>query len=107
LYFDDFGGKFGVGVSTMCTVTLELPDELVELAQKQGLLSPGALESYIRKSLEKPVFFKAKTGNTQKDDLDETLEELWELCKDVPITVDSFLEERHAEAEREEAGYRE
>jgi hypothetical protein len=41
-----------------------------------------------------------------EDDLDETLEELWKLCKDVPISVDSFLDERHAETEREEAKYR-
>jgi hypothetical protein len=90
----------------MCTVTLELPDELVELAEKQGLLSPTALEAYIRKSLKKPVLFKAKEGKPRKDDLDETLEELWGLCKDAPLTVDSFLEDRHEEAEREEAEYR-
>jgi hypothetical protein len=89
----------------MCTITLELPDELVERAQKQGLLSPGAVESYIRKSLKMPVSVKAEAGKNQKDDLDETLEELWELCKDVPVSVDSFLEERHAETKREEAAY--
>jgi hypothetical protein len=90
----------------MCIVTLELPDELVELAQEQGLLSSAALESYIRKSLKKPALFKAKKRKPHEDDLDETLEELWELCKDAPLTVDSFLEDRHKEAEREEAEYR-
>jgi hypothetical protein len=36
----------------MCTVTLELSDELVAVAEKQGLLTPSALEAYIRKSLD-------------------------------------------------------
>jgi hypothetical protein len=89
----------------MCTVTLELPDELVELAEKQGLLNPAALEAYIRKSLKKPALFKVKKGKPRKDDIDETLEELWELCKAAPLTVDSFLADRHEEAEREEAEY--
>ena len=50
--------------------------------------------------------FPAMERRQAEDDLDETIEELWELCKDVPISADSFLEERHAEAEREEAKYR-
>jgi hypothetical protein len=32
----------------MCTVTLELSDELAALAEKQGLLTPSALEAYIK-----------------------------------------------------------
>jgi hypothetical protein len=38
----------------------------------------------------------------KKPSLIQTAEKLWELCKDVPITVDSFLEERHAERDLEE-----
>jgi hypothetical protein len=34
------------------------------------------------------------------------MEKLWELCKDAPISVDSFLDERHAETGREEVEYR-
>jgi hypothetical protein len=94
LKFDDFCGKFDAGVFAMCTVTLELSDELVAAAEKQGLLSPPALEAYIRQKLR---------GLGKKPPLAQTMENLWELCKDVPITVDSFLEERHAETEREEA----
>ncbi|GHV63068.1 hypothetical protein AGMMS49587_11880 [Spirochaetia bacterium] len=48
-----------------------------------------------------------KRNLVRKPPLAQTMEELWELCKDAPITVDSFLEERHAETEREEAEYRE
>ncbi|GHV80899.1 hypothetical protein AGMMS49944_26900 [Spirochaetia bacterium] len=44
----------------MCTVTLELPDELAAEAEKQGLLSPSALEAYILKSLNRPEPKKAK-----------------------------------------------
>jgi hypothetical protein len=42
----------------------------------------------------------------KKPPLDQTLAKIWALCKDVPISVDSFLEERHAETEAEEAKYR-
>jgi hypothetical protein len=38
--------------------------------------------------------------------LAQTMEKLWELCKDSSVTVDGFLEERHKETEREEAEYR-
>jgi hypothetical protein len=38
----------------------------------------------------------------KKPPLVQTTEALWELCKDASLTVDSFLEERHKEAEREE-----
>jgi hypothetical protein len=37
----------------------------------------------------------------KKPPLAQTMAEIWELCKDVPISVDSFLEERHAERDRE------
>jgi hypothetical protein len=48
-----------------------------------------------------------KKGFRGKPPLAQTAEKLWDLCKDIPITVDSFLDERHAETEREEAEYRE
>jgi hypothetical protein len=35
----------------MCTVTLELPDELVDRAKEKGLLSSTAIETYLRKLL--------------------------------------------------------
>jgi hypothetical protein len=38
-------------IVTMVTVTLDLPDTLVSKARKKGLLSPRALEKYIRVSL--------------------------------------------------------
>ena len=34
--------------------------------------------------------------------LDTALKEIWALCKDAPITVDSFLEERRRDNEIEE-----
>jgi hypothetical protein len=37
-----------IGEYTMSTVTLELSDELVAVAEKQGLLNPAALEAYIK-----------------------------------------------------------
>jgi hypothetical protein len=37
----------------------------------------------------------------KKPPLAQTMAKIWELCKDVPISVDSFLEERHAERDRE------
>ncbi|GHU49243.1 hypothetical protein FACS1894200_07700 [Spirochaetia bacterium] len=42
-----------------------------------------------------------KQGLGKKPPVDQTLAEIWKLCKDVPISVDSFLEERHAERDRE------
>jgi len=36
------------------------------------------------------------------NNLDATLEEIWALCKDVPVTVDGFLEERRRDNEMEE-----
>ena len=41
----------------------------------------------------------------EADDLDALLEEIRELCKDAPISVDSFLEERRREYELEEERY--
>jgi hypothetical protein len=43
-----------------------------------------------------------KEGNS----LDTTLEKIWALCKDAPITVDSFLEMRRRDNELEENQYR-
>ncbi|GHV78405.1 hypothetical protein AGMMS49944_01960 [Spirochaetia bacterium] len=40
------------------------------------------------------------------EDFAKNLAEIRQLCKDSSIIVDSFLEERHAETEREEAKYR-
>ena len=38
----------------------------------------------------------------QKKNLDTALDKIWELCKDSPITVDSFLEMRRKDNELEE-----
>jgi len=40
------------------------------------------------------------------NNLDAALEEIWALCKDAPVTVDSFLEERRRDNEMEEERYR-
>ena len=64
--------------------------DLATEAEPQGLLRSSAGEAYLRQTLQKP-------------DLETTTRELRELCKGSTITVDSFLEERHAEAVREEA----
>ncbi|GHU42818.1 hypothetical protein FACS1894190_12600 [Spirochaetia bacterium] len=49
---------------------------------------------------------KAHPEICKKPPLSKTMEKIWELCKDSKITVDSFLEERHAENEREEEKFR-
>ena len=40
------------------------------------------------------------------NNLDAALEEIWALCKDAPVTVDGFLEERRRDNEAEEERYR-
>jgi len=47
-------------------------------------------------------FPRKETANN----LDAALEEIWALCKDVPVTVDSFLEARRRDNEMEEDRYR-
>jgi hypothetical protein len=39
------------------------------------------------------------------NDLVSSLEEIWALCKDAPVTVNSFLEERRRDNELEEGRY--
>ena len=39
------------------------------------------------------------------NNLDSVLEEIWALCKDAPVTVNSFLEERRRDNELEEGRY--
>jgi len=48
------------------------------------------------------IWFPVK--NTS-DDIDDTLERIRELCKDAPISVDSFREERRRDLEMEEAKF--
>ena len=38
--------------------------------------------------------------------LDAALDTIWTLCKDAPLTVDSFLEDRRKDNERDENRYR-
>jgi len=40
------------------------------------------------------------------NNLNAALEEIWALCEDAPVTVDSFLEERRRDNEMEEERYR-
>ena len=40
------------------------------------------------------------------NNLDSCLEGIWVLCRDAPVTVDGFLDERRRDNEREEEGYR-
>jgi hypothetical protein len=47
----------------MVTITLDLPADVEDRAQKQGLLSPAAFESFIRKSLKLPTGRKAAKKN--------------------------------------------
>jgi hypothetical protein len=44
--------------------------------------------------------------NEAANSLDATLEEIWALCEDAPVTVDSFLEERRRDNELKEVRYR-
>ena len=53
-------------------------------------------------SFEIRWFSREKAANS----LDAALEEIWALCKDVPVTVDGFLEERRRDNEMEEDRYR-
>jgi hypothetical protein len=39
----------------VCTVTLELPDELVDKAKEKGLLSSTTIETYLRKLLSETL----------------------------------------------------
>jgi len=39
-------------------------------------------------------------------DLKNALDKIWSLCKDAPVTVDNFLEERRADNEHDESQYR-
>jgi len=47
-------------------------------------------------------FPQKKTVNS----LDDALDKIWELCKDAPITVDSFLQMRQEDKKLEENKYR-
>ncbi|GHV89717.1 hypothetical protein AGMMS50268_02200 [Spirochaetia bacterium] len=49
----------------------------------------------------KALPLEQKESRGKKPPLAQTTEALWELCKDASLTVDSFIEERHAETERE------
>ncbi len=40
------------------------------------------------------------------EELKASLEKIWEICKDAPVSVDSFLETRREDNELEEAKYR-
>jgi len=44
--------------------------------------------------------------NKSDNNLDATLNMIWELCADSPITVDSFLEMRRQDKELEENQYK-
>jgi hypothetical protein len=103
LNFPCFRVTLKAGVFAMCTVTLELSDELVAIAEKQGLLTPSALEAYIRKSLDNAVFPPSKEAASRKPaPLNETLGKIWALCKDSTLTVDRFLEMQHKDKELED-----
>jgi hypothetical protein len=88
----------------MCTVTLELSDELAAVAEKQGLLSPSALETYIRKSLDEAGFPAVKGGPGRKAAMSpsEARQKLRGLGKDTGLTVDRFLEMKHSDKELED-----
>ena len=68
-------------------ITIEVPPEIPE----------GATAS-----LE--LIWSPQKGKAES--LDTALEKIWELCKDSPVTVDSFLETRRRDKELEESQYR-
>ena len=79
------GGGFLVRFA-MCTITLELPDELAAKAQEKGLLSAVALESYIRKALGEAEPKKNRDWRA-----------LYGLFKSDGREVGCFLERSHAD----------
>jgi hypothetical protein len=59
LPFAEICRKFNRRGKKKVTITLDLPADVEDKAQKQGLLSPAAFESFIRKSLKQPIGRKA------------------------------------------------
>ena len=70
----------------MCTVTLELPDEVVEIAKKQNLLTPAAIEKYIRDRYSGDASMrKHHADGAMENVIDEhDRQEHAEYCKDAP-----------------------
>ena len=81
----------------MCTVTLELSDELVAIAEKQGLLTPSALEAYILKSVDRSETTRSKSVMP--------LLELWGSCKGED-TLEAYFERKCADKIREDENER-
>jgi hypothetical protein len=96
LQFDDFSGKVKTGAYAMSTITLELPDELAAVAEKQGLLSPLALEAYIQKSQHTT---DAETVHHQA----QALRDLFGCCKGSGDTLDAYMERHWADNDLERA----
>lgn len=63
----------------------------------------GEVIDFVGYLKHKDLQVEQKEIRGKKPPLAQTTEALWELCKDASLTVDSFLEERHKEAVREEA----
>jgi hypothetical protein len=79
----------------MCTVTLELPDELAALAQKNGLLTSSALEAYIRKSLTKEVRSPSKPAGASAPKLSFAEAQQKIRALGVELSVDRMLQQKH------------
>ncbi|GHV84091.1 hypothetical protein AGMMS50212_14310 [Spirochaetia bacterium] len=61
----------------------------------------GEILDFVRYLKHKASSLEVKESREKKPSLAQTTESLWELCKDASLTVDSYIEERHAETERE------
>ncbi len=60
----------------MTTITITLPDDLAKRAEERGLLSPAAIESYVRDRLEEEAM-RDQTGRASAAaDFDPCLEGL-------------------------------
>ncbi len=63
------------GVSAMTTITVSLPDELVQQAQTAGLLRPEAIERLLREAMRKGQVDQLFTTMTKLAALEPALSE--------------------------------
>lgn len=60
----------------MTTIMITLPDELAKRAKERGLLSPSAIESYVRDKLKETEGSEPIAGRETDKELDSALAEL-------------------------------
>ena len=81
----------------MCTVTLELSDELVAQAQERGLLTSFAIEKYIRKSIAGEPFIIAAPTNVPAKKLTFAEAQQKIQALGVNLSVDRMLRQKHTD----------